>query len=269
MNSDQNFNKFLFVSLCMHLLLVLLAFLSKKSLFTSALVDVKDIHFLKTAVKVDVVAMPQWTLKELKNMQIESSAGSPTESQREIEEKSAKEETPKAGDDLEFKKVEKTKSFQEKLKEKLALESEKKPTLKDQGKNTKGDKNKLDDHKRKELQKLILAGNKLSSGTSLVGDQTDQQLTETELYLSKLSEMVRSNFRLPNYLMNQGYRCRLQIFIDEEGTLIKVAILESSGHADFDERAIRAVEEANPFPAPPEQFKNSAASGKIGLVFPI
>lgn len=211
-----------------------------------------DLVIVENAIKVDVVGLPKLTLQELKNIDIENIT--------DKEPEPVKNETPKTvkeTSDVEFKKASKKVD----LSKLLGNISKKKVVAKK--------KKKEDKINRKELQKIILEGNKVSKGSSLTGSKIDQDIEVFSSYVQKIPDIVKPYWKLPSYLINENLRARIRVFIDKNGKLIKVELFESSGVEEFDSRALSALKNVDLFPIPPEEIRSRLVSGQVVLGFPL
>lgn len=255
---DRDFNKNFLVSFGAHCLLVLLSFAGGElvsKVFTSG-----DVEIIRSSVRVDVVGMPKFTVQELKKMQAQPII----ENEPEVA-KGAKEETKTETEDV-IKKDDLV--IQEQGKKKASFlnmlndYSSKKVTAKVEKKGTKagaGDKN---------LDSLIIEGNRLSKGSALVGDYTDEQNSEFSAYVQNLPGIIRPFWKLPSYLLEKDLRCRIKIYLSPEGKLLKLELTESSGTEEFDKRAEAAVRSAT-FPKPSSDVGNRLTNSGIILGFPL
>ena len=118
------------------------------------------------------------------------------------------------------------------------------------------------------VETLLLQGNKLSKGTGIVGDGI--AATETfALYLGKLPMIVRPHWILPSYLLDKDLKCRIRIYLSENGKLLRSNIFETSGNIEYDNKALLAVKKASPFPELAENIKKRGIDGDIVLGFPL
>ena len=115
----------------------------------------------------------------------------------------------------------------------------------------------------------MIEGNRLSKGGALVGDYSDADQTELSAYVQALPELVRVHFKLPDYLMKQELRCRIAVYLAPSGSVIKKDVIESSGNADYDARALTAIENASPFPKPSATVAPRLSNSGIILRFPL
>jgi colicin import membrane protein len=217
------------------------------------------------AVRVDVVAMPTMTIKELR--QLDQSV--------KVEAKGAeikKEEAPSVVETKEegaFLKQEEKKSFMDLVKnyKNKDLPKDKKNRGKESSKNEGKEKGKgLSNEK---LNELIYMGNKISKGSALVGSTSDVSLTDLENYASLLPTHVKPYWKLPGYLMGKNIQCRIQVFLSRDGKVINTRIHTSSGDKEYDQRAVDAIIAAEPFPEVPENIAAALIQGRILLGFPL
>ena len=257
-NFDRDFSRNFLISLGVHALLLLLAFLGGEAI--SRLFKNNDIEIIRSSVRVDVVGMPKFTIQELKKMQAdpviekvpEVAKGAKEETKTETEDVIKK-------DDLVIQEVGKKK---ESFLNMLSDYSSKKVKPK---KEEKGDKTGTS---VKNLDSLIIEGNRLSKGSALVGDYTDEQNSEFSAYVQNLPGIIRPFWKLPSYLLEKDLRCRIKIYLSPGGKLLKLELQESSGVAEFDARAERAIREAV-FPAPSAEVGGRLTNSGIILGFPI
>lgn len=257
---DRDFNKNFLISLGVHTGLLLLCFAGGE-LINRAFQN-GDVEVIRSSVRVDVVGMPKFTVQELKKMQAEPiiehrpevAQGVKEETKTEVEDVIKK-------DDLVIQEVDKKKkaSFLNMLND----YSSKKVTAKAEKKGTRaatGDKN---------LDSLIIEGNRLSKGSALVGDYSDEQNSEFSAYVQNIPGIIRPFWKLPSYLMEKDLRCRIKIYLSSTGQLLKLEIQESSGQSEFDARAEKAVRDASPFPKPSAEVGGRLTNSGIILGFPL
>lgn len=259
---DDNFNRFLSQAVLVHVGICILGALIQQFLgFNFFKVDPsnKKLNIIQSSVRVDVVAMPKFTVQELKKMQV---APAPTE---EI-----KDEAPKIDTTSEPKPDEVT--FKKKSKKKIDLKNllsnlGKKPNALKEKQKTKKVKD-YSEH-RKQLRNLVLEGNKVSKGSNVVGDSLVQDNGEFATYISGLPNFVRPFWKLPTYLIDRDLKCRIRIFIAANGKILKSEIFESSGVEEFDQKAIAALKMVNNLPIPKGSILPRVASGEVVLGFPL
>ncbi len=225
-----------------------------------------NVKLVQSSVRVDVVAMPKRTLQELKALQ---AAGASAGQKAEESSPEAKpvDNTPDRGNEF-IKKKEKV-SFKDLLKQysKDKVETAKKPKKKSKS-NSKKDKG-LDSSTLAKLDGLIKRGNKVSSGQALVGTGSAESLTALQEYAAKLPGLVKPYWKLPSYLANQELQCRIRVFINGRGELIRSEVYEKSKDPEYDERAMKAIKAAAPFPPPDGDIINRTLRGDILMGFPL
>ncbi len=259
---DKDFYQNFMVSLGAHLALLLLAFIAGRYVI-GALSSNSNVEIIRASVRVDVVGMPKFTIKELKAMQAEPIVQPEPEASKSKEETVVKNDAPDVinKNDIVIQEKGQTKK-KSSLMNLLSDYSSKKVSAKEvkKGDGT-GAKTKLDS--------LILEGNRLSKGSALVGDYSDQQNSEFSAYVQGLPELVRSQWKLPSYLKELNLKCRIAVYLSSSGEVLKTDLLESSGQEEFDVRAEKAIRDASPFPKPSSQVAPRLASSGVILRFPL
>ena len=234
--------KFLALSIYFHTALFL-AFTVKLIFFKR-----KDV-FVSPSLRVDIIALPDKnpaplpSKEEKKEVKVEEKIEKKTEI-KEDPQPSIKKKLSDVKDKIFTKKE---KSLEELQKEILKnyLNSNKKP-------------------KKASPKKNLAKGNVLSPGTSLEGIQK----LNYDIYLEELSNHVRSQWSIPNWLSQEHYRCVVNVKIDKLGNLISKSIQSSSGISEYDSRALAAVDKANPFPKPPNELHKIIRFDGVALGFP-
>lgn len=223
-----------------------------------------NIKLIQNSVRVDVVAMPKRTLQELKALQsVGQSAGAAAAEQKPS--KVEADNRPDTGN--EFLKEKKKVSFQDMLKQysKKKVEQAKKPRRK----KSKSKGQKLDSSTLAKLDGLIKRGNKVSSGQALVGSRSAESLTALQEYAAKLPNIVKPFWKLPSYLVNKGLQCRIRVYINGRGELVRLEVYEKSKDPEYDEKAMKAIKAAAPFPPPADDILKRTLGGDILLGFPL
>ncbi len=266
---DDKTSKYILFACIFHLILLVFFVISTSSLrywfSTNSNIYKKEIKMITTAVRVDVVAMPRLTVKELRKITVDLNRVS-------------KFPAANTDKDIVFKKT-KRKSFTDLLKDlsrkKIKkTKPKKKSRVSSQGlrKGSKG-KGKSKDFSN-ELRNLVLAGNKISKGKALVSDTVDTKgviNSEFNEYALALPDLIRPYWKLPTYLIKRkdSLKCRVRIYIGSNGKLIKTQMFESSGLKEYDSLAINSVKNASPFPRPKRSIRNNLVRGDIILGFPL
>jgi colicin import membrane protein len=255
---DRDFNKNFLISCGVHAGLFLLAFVGGEVI--SKVFKSNDVEIIRSSVRVDVVGMPKFTIQELKKME----AKPIVEKEPEVA-KGVKEETKAETEDV-IKKDDLVVQEQGKKKTNflnlLNDYSTKKVTAKTEKKGTTagvGPKN---------LDSLIIEGNRLSKGSALVGDYSDEQNSEFSAYVQNLPGIIRPFWKLPTYLLDKDLRCRIKIYLSPAGQVLKLELQESSGQAEFDSRAEQAIRSAS-FSKPSEDVGKRLTNSGIILGFPL
>jgi len=228
-----------------------------------------NIKLVQSSVRVDVVSMPKLTFQELKALQ-KSGVTAKSAGTQEVAEPEAKAvvETPDTGNEFIKENEKKKASFadlmkkysQTKIKEKKVNEKSPKKKTSDEG---------FDSKTMAKLNGLINRGNKVSNGQALVGTGSSDNLTELQAYATEVSNLVRPHWKLPSYLVDKELKCRIKIYIDNRGELVRSEIFESSGESEYDSRALKAIKEASPFPSPESLISGRTVRGDILLGFPL
>lgn len=261
---DEDLKKPFLFSLIAHSLLILFfvsfSFLENKEVIKKSLFSNPQVKILSSAVRVDVVAMPKETLKELK----EATLAPPVEVKEvKANAEKSKEESEETDDENSLKKFDSKKSFMNLLKKFSGKDLTK--SDKANGKTgNKGNSKSLED-----VKGLILYGNRLAKGNSVTGTNQNFDEGAFAMYVSLIPSRVKPFWRLPSYLLGRNLKCRIRIFINQNGELIKTSVFESSGVAEFDEKAISAIEQAAPFDRPEESYLSKLVNGEIALGFPL
>lgn len=219
---------------------------------------------VESSVKIDMVAMPRLTIKELRNIRPMDLGG---------QNNSAVNEPPKVesknDNKVEFeKKTKKPMSFMERMKL-LAKQKAQKTKVKTKKASSSTTKSRVNSKAQEELRNLVLAGNKLSDGTSIVGKGAGGVNGPFMQYLQQLPNHIKPNWKLPSYLLDKNLQCRIRIFLGASGKLLKAEVFESSGVKEYDSKALEAVQKSSPFPSLARDFRIKGTNGDIVLGFPL
>lgn len=237
---------------------------SYTSWFKSKELKNANIYLVKSSVRVDVVAMPKMTLKELKAFSQSTGMASSVKNEIADDETQSNETS-----DIEFEKAKKKVSFKDLMKRLANKKIEKAKKTKKKKKKKKSSRgNGLSDYSS-ELKQLVVEGNQLSKGSSLIGDSEGEENEIFGNYLRTLRDQVRENWKLPSYLLDKDLRCRVRVYISQEGKLIRAKIFESSGNSDYDNKALEAVKFSSPFSMVGNEIVTKVGRGEILLGFPL
>jgi TonB family protein len=237
----------------------------------------KNMELVQASVRVDMVAMPKYTLNELKNISSgveEAKKEEPTPTAEPVKKEEPKPEPVKEEPKPEPKVVEKevTPSFEEVSKQKREnflskLKQIGNKKIKSEG-NVKAEKG-LYGEKNSALKDLVLSGNKLSKGVQIYGDGNAAEMTAFQAYAARLPDIVRPRWRLPDFLINKKLKCRVRVWLAPNGEVTRAEVYQSSGEPDFDQRAVNAIKDSSPFPRLSEEFSKRGQNGDILLGFPL
>ncbi|MDC0255239.1 TonB C-terminal domain-containing protein [Bacteriovoracales bacterium] len=293
--TELNINSFFILSSAIHILILFLAYAIDSSFFHSNKPHTKKIS---SYVRVDVVSMPKLTMNELKKLNLDNSF----KKEKVAKFKKAKyvKETlnhkVKKYDIVEISKNEKinqlkkvrrkkkqiNKNFAVKQEKNNVLDlikdlgTEKVKTLKTRSKINYGRNSniKIGRKSKKIIKNLLIEGNKISKGESLIDGETlsneEIDLKAFKDYIEKVRASVKEYWKLPEYLKDQpDVRCRIQIFISTNGDLLRLHVYESSGNEEYDKRALQTVENAAPFPSVSFKIRERVLNGDLILGFPL
>jgi colicin import membrane protein len=220
-----------------------------------------NIEIIKSSVRVDLVSMPKFTLKELEAIQDLPHV-------EETVTKEVVEKAPEVTDEKDVTFKTKATSFDDFLNSQSnkKLKLKKKVEVKIKVKK----ENPLFGINKKELEKIIHAGNKISKGIALTGDSdADIKKVESEKYITGLISRIKRYWKLPSYLIDEDLNCAIRVFLKKNGNIIKLSIFESSGVKEYDEKALDAIKKAGPYDPLVEQIADRGARGDFVVGFPL
>lgn len=256
---NEKLSFFTGISFSVHVFILLIFLIVSKLNFSNKKLKIITVEPI---IRVDVVAMPKFTIQELKKL-----SGGSTSATAEITEiKPIINETgPKF--------LKKKRSILDMLKSEAQKKIKKTtyPTKKEKkiGKSKgNGVGTRLSKNARNALKNLVIQGNKISHGKALTGKGGSALIGEFNEYIVRLPDLVKPNWKLPSYLLDKGFNCRIRIYISPDGNLLKSEIYESSGDGEYDKKALEAIRESS-FPVPNKNIKNDVLDGKIILGFPL
>lgn len=291
--TELNINSFFIFSSAIHILILFLAYAIDSSFFHSNKPHTKKIS---SYVRVDVVSMPKLTMNELKKLNLDNSFKK--EKAGKFKKVKYVKETlndkVKKDDIVEIPKNEKVlkkvirkkkqinKNFAVKQEKNNVLDlikdlgTEKVKTLKTRSQINYGRNSniKIGRKNKKIIKNLLIEGNKISKGESLIDGETlsneEIDLKAFKDYIEKVRASVKEYWKLPEYLKDQpDVRCRIQIFISTNGDLLRLHVYESSGNEEYDKRALQTVENAAPFPSVSFKIRERVLNGDLILGFPL
>ncbi len=213
-----------------------------------------EVKIIESSIRVDVVAMPTMTMQELKEIESAASAA------KDVDNKDSSTAKPKdLTTDSEINYLKEKKESNKKFLDTIGNLSKKKVTA----------TSKIGKKEKEKLKALLLHGNKLSSGTRIVGDGKNNASGEYEEYAASIPDIIRPYWRLPDHLKSLELRARVRIFLSPNGEVIKSEVLESSGNNDYDLRVLNTIKSASPLPIVPGGAQARALRGDIVLGFPL
>jgi len=216
-----------------------------------SIVAPSDPEIYVPSLRVDIVDLPQLTRKELETI----TPGKP------IKEKEA--------EIIEAPKPE-TKSDDMVLKEKDGKKKEKKLNALEDKKTSALTRiralEKIKTRDQTEEEKALIRGNKLSAGASTSGDAKE---TADPRYEDTVLQAIRQNWTLPIWLSRQNLSALIQIKIESSGRVASKSFQRSSGNKQFDNAVLQAIDDSQPFDAPPEKDRSRILDNGILLGFPL
>lgn len=245
--NNNQFQKSFIKALLAHILLVVLFYLSGVLNLNIFHKEIEIEENIQSAVKVDIVGMPKLTVQELKQFkasdtqkgeQLEEKVEEPV--QKKVEESSV--DLGSILTNLSKKKIKRKKAIRKKFGDEIS---------------------------EKELKSLVQEGNKLSQGEAVVGDSLSESRSIFAQYVSRIPSHVRPFWKLPSYLLEKELSCRIRVYINSDGKVLRSELIKSSGVDEYDNRALRAIKQSNPFPKPAKEIVSFLAEGKVVLGFPL
>lgn len=283
-------------SSAVHVAIVLLALVGSKIAINRA-EDLKNsnLELIQASVRVDMVAMPTHTITELKNISSGRPDAAPEvksdtkeeikeevkeETKEEVKEEVKAEAKEESGIDpvvafeeaAAAKKAKEQKEAEQKRKDflnKLQKISKKEVAQPKKPAKEKAKESGLGGAAESALKNLVLSGNKLSKGTAITGDGSGAALTAFQEYASRIPDFVRPHWTLPSYLLDKELQCRIRVWLNNSGEVVRTSVYQSSGDTEYDQRAISAVKSASPFPELKQEYGQRAQNGDILLGFPL
>ena len=110
----------------------------------------------------------------------------------------------------------------------------------------------------------ILKGNIVNNGSALHG----LMKADFQEYIGDVQNHIHEHWNLPEWLTNANLKATVVVFLDSQGNVVKRAVRKSSGDERFDNYTLKAVDEASPFPKPPEKFVDLLKNDGIAIGFP-
>jgi colicin import membrane protein len=79
---------------------------------------------------------------------------------------------------------------------------------------------------------------------------------------------VKEKWALPEWLAKRELKAQARVRLDENGEVVFREIVRSSGNPTYDEFVLKTIDQAVPFPKPPEKFVAIIKVQGILLGFP-
>ena len=105
----------------------------------------------------------------------------------------------------------------------------------------------------------LLEGKAQGQASSLQPDQ----ILQISAYMSLVEQSIKAGWNLPIWLADQSLKVQIEIQINSQGDVIYRNIVSSSGSGVFDGLALKAVENAGPYPPPPAEVKKLVKDGVV------
>lgn len=123
-------------------------------------------------------------------------------------------------------------------------------------------------------KKKTYAGNQLSQGVLDRGENSQAFKADHFMrYAKKISELVRSHWYLPSHLKKkveeESLRCRIKIYINARGQLLRHEFIEESSSSEFNTQALEAIKLIGRFPEADPSIEKALLAGRIVLGFPM
>jgi colicin import membrane protein len=118
--------------------------------------------------------------------------------------------------------------------------------------------------KQEERPAAQIKGNRISPGTALAGLDKMEYLD----YIGELDSHVKQHWTLPEWLADGDFSARAHVKIDEFGYVVHKKIIRSSNNPTYDSLVMKAIDDASPFPKPPDQYADLVKVDGIVFGFP-
>ncbi|MBP7844266.1 MAG: TonB C-terminal domain-containing protein [Proteobacteria bacterium] len=248
------------LSIIIHLSLLMFAILG--SAIRSLVFSPEDLKKLteqemKTAIRVDVLDLPNQKLSELQDVDLSKEAA-PTQ------------DIPEAEDDkdkmvLEKKEEEKKSEVANKASAKKRLEQLRDELRADAKRKALMDKLKKEQAGALKNKRQALAGNKLSEGYSLTGDVA----RDGDVHAGKVKNHLYRYWKVPGWMMSsKQFHTEIVVKLGPNGEVLSQSLRKSSGNSEYDQYAMEAIKAADPFPAPPESLRRIYLEEGMLCAFP-
>lgn len=234
---DNQFNRFISISVAIHIALVGVLYFKNKIFINS------DQVLIKNAIQVDIVALPD-----------KARPKAPPKVAQKKPTVNLKKKKPK-------KNVKKNQSkAMQRLNALNAIDKLKKKQKEDE------EKKQLEELKEKLAQKEPeqKKGNVITDADGLSG----LDRIKMREFFSQVQSKMHENFLVPAFLKDKGFNTKVLLKADSSGNIIFKEISESSGNDIFDQAVLTSIDNASPVPAPPKVLQRRIEYEGFILGFP-
>ncbi len=123
-----------------------------------------------------------------------------------------------------------------------------------------------DEESRPRVPAHLIKGNQISKGSSLDGEARESASID---YRDLLKDRLSPNFQLPVWLKRQTLNAQVRIFIADSGRVIRYVFENRSNNSQFDTLVVRAIEQSEPLPSPPQELRQKMMNHGILVGFPL
>jgi colicin import membrane protein len=250
-NESGFFRKMISLSLTFHLTLIII-FSLKAVLFPSETLDIDS------SIRVDMVDLPDMLVQMPQKPQ-EAPTDVKKPEAKPVEQAKPQPIAEKKPEPLVLKPT--AKSDAQKKIEKFKEQEHRKKAIEEIEKQVQQEEARAREEKLSQIKSVLIKGNHINQGTALRG------LNKAAFndYASTLKNQVHEHWNLPQWLKGANLHAVVRIYIDHRGVVIKKTLQQSSGDEAFDNYALKAVDDAQPFPPPPDKFTDLVQLDGIGL----
>lgn len=114
------------------------------------------------------------------------------------------------------------------------------------------------------IEESVIKGNRLTVGDSITGVSR----IHYDNYKQVLHNAVKNKWNLPSWIQDGNLFAEALIKISNTGHVTEKVLTTSSGNTMYDKYVLQAINEASPFPAPPDKFVNIVGVKGVVLRFP-
>ena len=266
MNTGDFFSRFLFYSLCVHI--VIFGYIIFDPL--SGVFLKKNVH-IKSAIRVDTIGLPELKRRmKTPNKSEKKSLPKKVVKKKKPTKKVVKKKKAPPTVKVKKKKVSEKKDKKDLKKEQSeAMERIKEIENIEQKQNQAIDKLEAMESiekMKKELEEPKYAGEAISKGNAQEGEAvTDFQMLQ---YFTSIRAHINMYWNLPQELADKNFRAEIYTVINNGGQVLEMRVIKSSGNEDFDARVLETISRASPLPKPPTKEIEKLLLGGVVFKFP-